>query len=102
MPVNKYQEEWYPEGREQSTKTFLKRSLRNHSFNPNRTFNFASDNPQDLLISRLYGQSNDLTYRDRTRKNASNLQEVVKDRTFHVIEASIDTHRDGGDHPGEV
>ena len=31
--VNKFQEEWYPEGIDPMRQTFLKRSLRNHAFN---------------------------------------------------------------------
>ena len=48
LPANKFKEEWYPQGIDPVKGTFLKRSLRNHSFNPNRTFSSATDcNNQD-------------------------------------------------------
>ena len=77
---NKFKEEWYPEGIDQDKRTFLKRSLRNHSFNPNRTFTSAAGwNPGDSLIPKLFVQSNETTVRKHRRNQTSELTKIVRD-----------------------
>ena len=80
LPANKFKEEWYPQGIDPVKGTFLKRSLRNHSFNPNRTFSSAVGwNVQEKLIPKLFVQSKDSGFRKHRRREASELHNVFKE-----------------------
>lgn len=77
--ANKFQEDWYPEGIDPNRQTFLKRSLRNYSFDPNRNFPRAdATSPSDMLIPRLYNQFT-ASNSNKRRQIASDLQRVVKE-----------------------
>ena len=70
----------------------MKRSLRNYSFNPNRTFTSAMFSPygKEYLIPKLFGESNDLdsSRRRQQRREKSDLHNVFTENKFNVVEAS--------------
>ena len=102
--TNKYQEKWYPDGIDPARQTFLKRSLRNHSFNPGRTFCSAKVwDPQDHLIPKLFVQSNDSSLRKNRRRETSNLNNAFKENQFTVVETSEPiAHQDGFVNVGDL
>ena len=86
---SRFQESWYPEGIDPNRQTFLKRSLRNHSFYPNRTF-LAKSTKTDMLIPRLYGQATNRSGQQHSRRLASDLQRLVKEGQFNVLEQDFE------------